>query len=200
MNFLKAILVTCTLLLSLLFIHPAWADAGRYLNTPEYTQVTQAIADLTNPDKTTDSTPEVQRQLADLRFQKYILETSSSRSVCRNETGKTLGIYTKSKKAALPTLSFLGTGQETDDDFDCVGIFLPAGSKVTTSDAEGLVDPVIVKFVPGAQLVATANPETGVIDFNIPNSGFFKSGEIDWTIPALTQTEVESQVPNAPVD
>ena len=201
MKFLKTTLIVCVLLLNILLVRPAWADAGKFIKTPEYTEVTQAIADLKNPEKTTDLAPEaIQQKLADLRFQKYVLETAEERSVCRNDTGKTLGIYTKSKKAVLPTISFLGAGQATDDDIECMGIFLPAGSKVASGSAEGFADPVVAKFVPGTQLTATADPETGVIDFNAPGSGFFKTGEIDWAIPTLTQAEVEAQVPNAPVD
>jgi len=197
----KSVLMVCMLLLSVLFVRPAWADAGKFIETPEYAGVTQAIADLMNPKKTTDLSSEaIQQKLADLRFQKYILETAEERSVCRNETEKTLGIYTKSKSTALPALSFLGTGEATDDDIECVGIFLPAGSKIASGNSKGFADPVVAKFVPGTQLVVTANPDTGVIDFNVPSSGFFKSGEIDWTIPTLTQEDVEVQTPNAPVD
>ena len=201
MKLLKTVLIVGVLLLNIFVVRPAWADAGKFMKTPEYTQVTQAIADLTNPEITTDLAPEkIQQKLADLRFQKYILETAEENSVCRNDTGKTLGIYTKTKKTALPTLSFLGANEATDDDIECVGIFLPAESKVAFGDAEGFAEPVIAKLVPGTQLVATADPETGVLDFNAPGLGFFKTGEIDWTIPTLTQAEVEAQVPNAPVD
>ncbi|MBF2026238.1 MAG: hypothetical protein IGS48_05660 [Oscillatoriales cyanobacterium C42_A2020_001] len=198
---LKTALIVCVLLLNVLLVRPALADAGKFIKTPEYAEVTQAIADLKNPEKTTDLAPEtIQQKLSNLQFQKYILETAESRSICRNETGKTLGIYTKSKKAALPTISFLGAGQVTDDDVECVGIFLPAGSKVASGNSEGFADPVVAKFVPGTQLTATADPETGMINFNAPGSGFFKTGEIDWAIPTLTQAEVEAQAPNAPVD
>lgn len=203
MRFLKTVLIVCVLLLNVLLVRPAWADAGKFIKTPEYTQVTQAIADFTNPDQTTDLSPEaIQQKLADLRFQKYILETAESRSTCSNQTGKTLAIYAKSKKSTLsPTLYYLGAGETTDDDVECVGIFLPGASKVAFgADQQELAEPIALKFVPGTQLIASANPDTGVVEFNTPVLDTFKANQIDWIIPTSTQADIDAQTPNAPVD
>lgn len=203
MKFFKTALIVCVLLLNSLIAFPAWADAGKYIKTPEYTEVTQAIADLTDPAKRTDLTPTaIQQKLADLRFQQYILETSEGRSNCRNETDKTLAVYARPKKAAVaPTLYFLGAGEAIDDDVECSGIYLPSGSKVVAGAfAQELTNPTAIKFVPGTQLVATANPDTGEIQLNAPAFGAFQEGEIDWSIPTFSPAEVEAQTPNAPVD
>ena len=173
------------------------------MTTPEYAEVTQAIADLTNPEKTTDlSADAIQQKLADLRFQKYILETAESRSTCSNQTGKTLGIYAKAKKSApAPTLYYLADGETTDDDVECVGIYLPGTSKIVADKGiQELPDAVAIKVVPGTQLIASANPETGIVELNVPASGTFKASEIDWEIPASTPAEIDAQIPNAPVD
>ncbi|MBW4518279.1 MAG: hypothetical protein KME16_00915 [Scytolyngbya sp. HA4215-MV1] len=199
----KIIWVVGLLLFNLLIACPAWADAGKFMQTPEYTEVTQAIADLTNPEKTSDMTPAaIQQKLADLRFQKYILETAEGRSNCRNETGKTLAIYARSKKSTdAPILYFLGTGQAIDEDFECTGVYLPSGSKVILATIEQeLANATAIKFVPGTQLIATANSDTGVIEFNAPAAQSFKAGEIDWSIPTLTSEEIATQTLNAPVD
>ena len=58
MKLLKTVLIVGVLLLNIFVVRPAWADAGKFMKTPEYTQVTQAIADLTNPEITTDLAPE----------------------------------------------------------------------------------------------------------------------------------------------
>jgi hypothetical protein len=203
MKFLKTLLLISVLLLNVLVVRPAWADAGKFITTPEYTEVTQAIADLTNPEKTTDLSAEaIQQKLADLRFQKYILETAESRSTCTNQTGKTLGIYAKTKKStAAPTLYYLADGETTDDDVECVGIYLPGTSKITSGTAiQELTDAVAIKVVPGTQLITSANPDTGVVELNVPASGAFKATEINWEIPASTQIEIDAQTPNAPVD
>ncbi len=222
MKLLKTLLIVSVMVLNAIIAGPVWADAGKYIKTPEYTEVTQAISDLINPENSSNlETEAIQQKLADLRFQKYILETSKTRSVCRNETGKTLAIYAQSKKAVLPTLYFLGTGQATDDDLECVGVYFPAVSnEASGTAASGAAEPgktelkttepaatepeksepVVTKFVPGTQLIATANPETGAIEFNVPTFGSFKASEIDWPMPTFTSAEVEAQTPNAPVD
>lgn len=203
MKFLKTILIVCVLLLNVLLVRPAWADAGKFTKTPEYTEVTQSIADLTNPDKTSDLPAEaVQKTLADLRFQKYILENSEERSRCTNQTGKTLAIYAREKKTtATPILYYLGDGKTTDDDVECVGVYLPGASKVALgAGQQELATALALKFVPGTQLTASANPDTGVIEFNTPALNLFKANEIDWAIPSLTQADVDAQTPNAPID
>ena len=199
----KIVWIVGLLLFNLFIACPAWANAGKFMQTPDYAEVTQAISDLTNPEKTAEMSPDViQQKLADLRFQKYILETAEARSNCRNQTGETIAIYAKHKKStAAPTLYFLGTDQAVDEDMECVGLYLPGGSKIVLGNAEQeLTDPLVLKVVPGTQLIATANPETRVIELNAPVSGTFKVGEIDWEIPTLTREEVETQAPNAPID
>lgn len=203
MKLLRTVLIVSVLLLNVLLVRPAWADAGKFMKSPEYTQVTQAIADLTNPEKPTNLSAEaVQQKLADLRFQKYILETAESRSTCSNQTGKTLAIYAKTKKAeTLPTLYYLGAGETTDDDVECVGIYLPGASKVDFgADQQELAEPIAIKFVPGTKLIASVNSNTNVVEFNAPASGSFKATEIDWLIPTTTQAEIDAQAPNAPID
>lgn len=203
MKFLKTVFVACVLWLHLFLVQPAWADAGKFMKTPEYAEVTQAIADLTNPAKTTDLSADViQQKLADLRFQKYILETAESRSTCSNQTGKTLGIYAQPKKSTTaPTLYYLADGETTDDDVECVGIYLPGASKIASGlGMQALTEAIAIKVVPGTQLIATANPDTSMIELNAPAAGLFKANEIDWEIPASTQVEIDAQTPNAPVD
>jgi hypothetical protein len=204
MKIIKIAFVVLLLLANLVFAPPSWADAGKFKKTPEYAEVNQQIADLANPEKTSGMTPEaIGQRLADLRFEKYILETSEDRASCRNQTDKTLAIYAKPKKStAAPTLYYLGAGKTTDDDFECVGIYLPTGSKAALNPvaAEELTEAIALKFVPGTQLIATTNPETGAIELNVPVTTAFKAGAANWEIPALAQTDIDAQTPNAPID
>ncbi len=202
-NWFKVMVVGLVLLINGLVMPTALADRGQFTQTPDYAAVTQAIADLTNPATPSELSPEAtQQKLADLRFQKYILETSAGRSRYENRTAAVLGIYAKPKKSTLaPTLYFLGAGQVTDDDFEAVAVYLPAGSQVTLGGAvQEITEPVAVSFVPGTQLIVTADPDTGAIEFNAPASGVLKAADTDWTIPTLTAAEVTTQVPNAPID
>ncbi|OLP17065.1 hypothetical protein BST81_17040 [Leptolyngbya sp. 'hensonii'] len=209
MKLIKLVLITVVILASLLLNQPAWADAGKFKRSPDYAEVVQAIDTLLqskdNPEASL--TPEqLQLKLADLQLQKYILETSETRASCRNATGKTLAVYLRSKKVPADqpgTLYYLGDGQTTDDDFACQGVFLPAGSVVTFSpldSAQELTEPLALKIVEGTQFAIDRNPETGVVAFNLPPAQSFKVGEGTWSIPSLTQADIDAQVPNAPAD
>lgn len=205
MNLIKFIFVALLVLVNFVMTPPAWADAGKFMKTPEYTEVTQTINNLLNsPEKSDLSAAEIQQKLGNLRLEKYIMETAEERSQCRNETGKTLAVYTKSKKAPAnqpSTLYYLGTGQKTDDDYVCEGIYLPSGAKLALAptDVLDLTDAIALKIVPGTQLVAKANPE-GAVDLNIPPAKILKAGEGSLAIPNLTQADINAQLPNAPTD
>jgi hypothetical protein len=190
---------------------PSLADRGKLMKSPDYTDVTKALDELLKPSDSAEqsetSAADRQQKLSDLQFQKYILETASNRAQCTNETGKTIGVYLKSKKAPASepsTLYYLADGQMTDDDLDCDGVFLPTGAKVSLSpfDTQGaeLTEPLAIKVVDGTQLTIKSNPETGAVGFNVPFSQVFKAGEGNWSIPTIAQADVEAQTPNAPVE
>jgi hypothetical protein len=58
---------------------------------------------------------------------------------------------------------------------------------------------IAFKFVPGTQLITTASPD-GVIEFNTPVAGLAKAGETSWSLPTLTQAEIEAKKLSAPQD
>lgn len=214
MKLLKIFLVTLALLVNLVVTKPAWADPPRLTNSPEYQEVTQALNDLLqardNPNS--DYTPEqFQQRVGQLQLQKYILETARNWGVCRNETGKTLAVYAhKPKKSFFPNsapseLFYLANGEETDDEWSCDGVYLPNGASVAglvsgDTQAQELAEPIAIKPITGTQLVATSNPETGAIEFNVPPAKVFKAGEGNLSIPNLSQADIDTQAPNAPVD
>lgn len=207
MKLVKILLAVLLLTCNFVFAQPSWADRGKFITSPDYTEVTQAIADLLKTQNSPSQTEGFEQKLANLQFQKYILETAESRSQCANETGKTLAIYVQSKKTPAsqpPTLSYLGNGQVTDDDFDCKGLYFPADTKVSiplsTALGQSLTEPLAMRIVNGTQLIARANPDTGGIELNVPPVQVLKAGEGNWTIPTLTQVEIDAQPANAPVD
>lgn len=205
MKLLKTTLVALVLLLNLFIAQPSWAGRPDLTQSPDYTEVTQAIDHLVQvkntPDQTEYTPEEIQKKLGDLKLQKYILETARDWAQCRNETGKTLGVYAhKAKKSPQQnTLYFLGDGQVTDNDWNCDGVYLPTGSLVTELGQE-LTEPLAIKIVDGTQLVAKANPETGAIEFNVPPTQVFKAGEGTWSIPNFSQADIDANVPNAPIE
>jgi hypothetical protein len=207
MKLFKSLLVVLLILVNLVVARPSLADPN-LTKTSDYTEVTQAITELMNaseaPDQSGYTAEEIQQKLADLRFQKYVLETAEDWAQCRNETGKTLAIYAHKPKKQENTLYYLGTGEETDDDWDCDGVYLPSGAKVagipTNTPGQELTEPLALKIVDGTQLVATSNPETGVVEFNVSPAKVFRAGDVNWSIPNLSQVDIDSAIPNAPID
>lgn len=212
MKLFKIVLALLVLLVNLVVAQPAWADAPKLTNSPDYTEVTQALDQLLKaqsaPDQSRNYTPEeIQQKIGSLRLQKYILETAQDWGQCHNETGKTLGVYAhkpkKSGSSQESTLYFLADGQITDNDWNCDGIYLPSGVKVTgltPADTQGqeLGFPLALKFVDGTQLVAKSNPETGAVELNVSPAKVFKAGSVNWSIPNLSQADIDSKAPNAP--
>ena len=206
----KHLLIVLLALVSFVFAQPTLADPN-LTKTPDYLEVTQAIDSLVQakatPDQSEYTPQEIQQQLEQLQFQKYILETAQNWAQCRNETGKTLAVYAHKpkKSSATNTLYYLGNGEVTDDDWNCDGVYLPGGTKVAglinndLQDQE-LSEPVAVKVISGTQLVASSNPETGVVQFNINPAKVFKAGEVNWSIPVMSQADIDANVPNAPIE
>jgi hypothetical protein len=211
MKLFKFALVALVLLVNLVVAQPSWAERPNLTTGSDYTEVTQAINNLLKakdtPDQSNYTPEEIQQQLGELNLQKYILETAQDWAQCRNQTGKTLAVYAHKPKNASQgnTLFFLGNGQVTDDDWDCDGVYLPSATKVaglTPADAQvqDLAEPLAIKVVDGTQLIAKTNPETGAVEFNITPAKLFKAGEGNWSIPNLTQADIDATFPNAPIE
>ncbi|WP_193194892.1 hypothetical protein [Nostoc sp. MG11] len=211
MKLFKIALIGLVLLVNLVVAQPSWADRPNLTQGSDYTEVTQAINNLLkSKDEPGDYeyTPEeIEQKLGDLKLQKYVLETAQDWAQCRNETGKTLAVYAhKPKKASQGnTLYFLGNGEITDNDWDCDGVYLPSGSKVagftaTNIQDQELAEPLAIKVVDGTQLVAKTNPDTNAVEFNVTPAKVIRVGEMNWTIPNLSQAEIDATAPNAPIE
>lgn len=213
MKLLKLVLAVLLLAVSLVVAPPSWADPVSE-KSPEYATVTQQLNQLlgakSNPEAAGYTAAELQQKISDLQFQKLAMETTENWGVCRNQTGKTLGIYAhKAEKYVTPSaLYYLAAGQQTDEDWDCDGVYLPSGAQVAglnlaagePTQGQALTEPLAVKIFDGAELVVTSNPNTGELALNIKPTQVFKAGEGTWAIPNLSQAEIDAQVPNAPAD
>lgn len=210
MKLFKSLIVALLILVNLVFAQPSWADVN-LTNSPDYTEVTQALADLMKakdaPEEYNYTPEEIQQEIANLNFQKYVLETAEDWGQCRNETGKMLAIYAhKPKKSSQDNaLYYLADGEITDNDWDCDGVYLPTGIKVaglTFADTQGqeLAEPLAFKIVDGTQLVAKTNPDTGAVEFNVSPARLFQAGESIWSIPNMSQADIDLQIANAPID
>lgn len=208
MNILKqmnVILVVLMLVVNLVMAQPARADRIAK-KSPDYPVVVQALDDLAqvkaDPKQTQYKPDELQRQITNLQIQKYILETSKHWATCHNQTGKTVAILAHApKRATASTVYYLADGQATDDDWDCDGVYLPAGSKISGLDVP-VMEPTVLNPLDGTQLILNTNPETQATEVNLPLilTKVVKAADLNGALPVLAQADIEAQVPNAPVD
>lgn len=204
MNGFRIILVALVLLLNLVGVSPAWADPPKLTGTPEYAEVTQAISNLIRakaaPEES-DLTPvEIEQKLGALNLQKYILETASHYSQCRNSTGSTIAVFAhKAKKApqSPSVLYYLANGEMTEDEWSCDGVYLPTGTKL--AGLSEVTEPTVAQFVSGTRLNATVNAQ-GELEFNLAPSKFAKSSDSVLPIPDLTVATIQANLPNAPIE
>lgn len=200
-KFFKVILVALVLFVNLAVAQPSWAGKD-FTKGADYAEVTQELNQLLSAQSdpsTAGYTPEqYQQRLAELQMQKYVIETAKKRAQCRNETGQTLAVYANKPKKSPTQLYFLAAGEITDDDWDCDGIYLPAGAQATLGPATeplSLAEAVAIKVVDGTQLVATTNPATGGIQLNVAPAKVFKAGETTWALPSFSQADINAQIP-----
>ncbi|MCT7951066.1 hypothetical protein NG798_14805 [Ancylothrix sp. C2] len=213
MNVLTTLLIGLIFVLNLVFAPASFAEpeTPSYAKNPDYIQITQSLNTLkaaqTNQTLAQTATPEqIQKQIADLEFQKYTLETGPRWGQCQNQTGKTIAVYGPKRKKSPSSyenaLYFLENGQTTAYEWDCDGIYLPAGIKVSSLDqtktAQEIGTPLALKIVDGTQLTIKNNPETSALEFTAPFAQIFTAGEVNWFIPDVAQAAIESRVANAP--
>lgn len=206
MKLWKTILLGLLLCFNFAIAKPALADRPNFQNNPDYIEITENLNKLLEGKQNNTlpegvNTSEVNQKIAQLQFEKYIIENGEETTVCRNETGKSLAVYgSKSKKSDSTydnTLYLLPDGQSTDDDWNCEGVYLPNDVKVAGLD---LNSAAAVKVLNGTNLVVKANPDTGAYELNLPPAKVFKTGEANWDIPDLSQASLDIQYPKAPID
>lgn len=204
MKFVKVILVTLVFLVNLMVASPSWAGQDHRKGT-DYAEVTQAINQLLQAQNTPEQagyTPEqLQVQIAKLQAQKAVMESTTTRAQCHNQTAGTLAVYANKPKKLSTALYYLAAGQETDDDWDCDGYYIPAGTQVVFDPATGvetLTEPLAVKFVDGTQSFVSSNP-AGAIEFNVAPAKVLKAGETAWSVPTLSQADINAQAPSSQI-
>lgn len=221
MKLFKLVAVVLLVLVNLVLAKPSLADPPQYSQNPDYIQITQELNSLVNPQQNqTESenyTPEErQNKIAELQFQKTLLESGLNWGQCTNQTGKTIAVYGADaedkedaakkarKKGTTPTyqndLYFLAPGQTTEKEWDCDGIYLPGGTTAANANGESqqLASPLAVKILDGTNLVISTNAQSGAIEFNVPPSQILAAGESNWFIPNLSQQFIEARIANAP--
>ncbi len=197
----KITLVCLLLLLNLIIAQPSWAGK-KLADDPDYIEVTKSLESALQDKQVQEITPEIEQKITNLKYQKYILENSKDPvGICRNETDKTLLIYGEKPKKSTSTydneLYLLSSGAETDDEWDCQGVYIPGQAATEEQEA---TPAKAFKIVHGTRLVATTNPQTGETEFNLPPAKVFQSGEANWFIPENLQTVLDAGITTAKID
>lgn len=205
MKLLKLVCLILVLIVNVAVVKPALADPPKPIQTEDYVTLTGALNELiqardTNTPPEGLTLDEVGQEISILEYQKYLMETSKD-TLCRNNTTHPLAVYGVPAKGATTTfdrtLYLLPAGEETDDDWVCSGVYVPKDMTVTGLDRTGTV---AIKILPGTQLEITEDAATGAIALNIPPASVFNAGDVNWDIPDLTQADLASQYPPAPLD
>lgn len=206
MKLMRAILVCLVLLVNLVIATPAFADAPKLDQNADYQQITQTLTDLLRARDNNqlpegiNSVEQLQQDITGLQYQKYVVESGKGVTECRNNTGRAIAVYGPTSKKLTSqfdnTLYMLPSGEETDDDWNCEGVFLPSDLKVAGLDLSAAG---AAKFLSGTRLTISENP-AGEIEFNLPPSQVLKAGEVNWEIPDVAEAELSPQLPKAPLD
>lgn len=209
MKALTSVLVAVVLMINLVWVQPASAEA-KYTKNPDYLEVTQALKQaslIAEDEKKTQGTisETVQQQIDYLQFQQYALKSGINWGQCTNNTGKTIAVYGSSQKEDIEdqaTLYFLGDGQTTRQKWDCDGFYVPQDLKAINlglaEQSEPLQGPIAVKILDGTQLTIQANSETGNLEFNSPLAKVVQESQVHWFIPNISQSIIDNQLPNTP--
>jgi hypothetical protein len=214
MKALQSLILVLVLVLNFIFVTPALADRPKPQKNPDYIEVTKAIDELTKTQVQTEGSipEETAKQLADLEFFKYTLESGVNWGQCTNKTGKILAVYgldpdedDEDKPSNYASdLYFLADGQTTESEWDCQGFYIPNDVTATTVDNQGnpqeLSGPTAVKILGGTQLIVTANPETGKLEFKSPLAKVVEGKAVNWFVPNISQALIDTRVVNAPTD
>jgi hypothetical protein len=207
MKLFQVALVLLVFLVNLLFVQPSWADRPKLDENTDYQELTttldsflRAKTDNTLPEGIS-SANELDLIITQLQYQKYIVENGEGVGICRNESGNAIAVYGAKSKKSTSTfddeLYILPDGEETDDDWNCDGVFIPNDVKVTGFDLEGAS---AFKILNGTELTIGSNPNTGALEFNLPPAKVLKAGDINWDIPDIAQADLNRTLQQAPTD
>ncbi|WP_019500487.1 hypothetical protein [Pseudanabaena sp. PCC 6802] len=206
---LKLFLIALLVVANLIFAQPSLAQKTNFNRTPVNSELNKPLGSPVNPTisatqgaqvKTEKSVPVATQARDEQEFLKYAQASGINWGQCRNETGKTIAVYgPKPKRTTDPydtAIYFLGNEQVTEEEWDCNGIYLPSDVKLKGQTTSGAA---AIEILDGTSLVAKSDPD-GTIELNIPNPKILKSGEVNWYIPEVSQSFIDTRIPNAEVD
>lgn len=195
MKLLKIALVVMVFLINLTIAQPSWADKPKVSKNSDYVELTKSLNRLLEEKEAQGATPELKQKIDELQLQKAAIESGITWGQCRNETGKTLAVYgPPSEDSNSDTeLYFLADGQTTPEGWDCQGIYFSNEANVAGVDLD---QPLAFKIIDGTQVIVQSDRNTGEISVNVPPAKVFKAGDVNWSIPNVSQAFIDSRIPS----
>ncbi|MFM7265607.1 MAG: hypothetical protein ACKOZW_08495 [Cyanobium sp.] len=201
------------------------ADAGRFLTSAANADLQAEIDSLSTTGSRNPSAAQ-QARLEDLKQLAAAIARSDDRAQLRNDSTHNIGLFLRYKKdppGAKAALQILGPSQEIDDDFELVGLYVPAGvtlawdqDRQPPGGAAAAPGPRVARVLEGQRLhladvpAAPETPDAKTLpdaavgySLNLPIFALLEPGAaaaLVADIPNLSQVELDGQRPNAPTD
>jgi hypothetical protein len=200
--------VVCTLVLAA-FISLSglfWTSPAMAASSPRATD-----GSLSELQTALEQTKDPQR-LVELQQLQQALASSDDRAQVSNESSHQLGIFARYKKDAADSEAqffVLGAGHETDDDYDIIGVYVPAQVGLIWSDggsAKSTQTARVLTVLDGEQLSISDPPGDASTDqsvnyaLSLPAFNVGTSSASITTIPQLSQAELDETPESAPLD
>jgi hypothetical protein len=201
----------------LLPVAPARADAGRWLGSPSYGELSSEIVSL-RPKAGAQGqslTADQQKRYDDLLVLQSAIARSDDRAQVDNRSQHSVGVFARYKKAPADSRAeffVLGPGHETDDDFELVGLYLPAGVALEWGDGHGVAAapaPRLARLLEGQRLRVSDPAPVDPADeasagpayrLDLPSFAVVSRSEQVVDLPALSQDDLDAHPETAPVD
>ncbi len=204
----------------LLPVAPVRADSGRWLGSPSYGELSNEIVSL-RPRAGAQGqslSADQQKRYDDLLALQSAIARSDDRAQVDNRSQHSVGVFARYKKAPADSgaeFFVLGPGHETDDDFELVGLYLPAGVALEWGDGHGVAAasaPRLARLLEGQRLrlsdPAPVEPAAEASDasaapayrLDLPAFAVVSSSKQVADLPALSQDDHDAHPETAPVD
>jgi len=203
-HLLRLALSLVALIALLLPLAPAQAAASPAASSPALQQFQKELDSLQTQQGI--YTVQQARRLADLSRLETAIGDSNDRPTIENNTSHNLGVFVRSKRqnSEQPaTFVVLGSGSETDDDFETVALFIPANVPVGWPGRQletGTTPARVARLLPGEELRVSDPVETTGYQLNLPAFTLETEGADLGGLPSFSQEELDAQNETAPVD
>jgi hypothetical protein len=145
------------------------------------------------------------------RFLASAIARSDDRAQLHNDSRHNVGVFLRNKKDPSRTpapFTVLGPGQETDDDYELVGFYVPAAVSLRwePGGAPAAARPRVARLLEGQPLRLTdpaADPAATTYSLDLPVFALLpadSAAALVAELPAFSQAELDAQPVTAPTD